>query len=622
MKKTKTDLDQILALFEQRRYEEVVTLGHAATKTSTEVEDGLRSQVRELIRASHVLQNIKVTQDGVTSKLQSGWYSERIRQLIAEKRLKRLLSVSVPMDDALPKDRNDVVPMSGCENIFKSGCAVVMCIGGIDDKDWSGIGPQEQRDIPTSTLRGSYLDRWSDGRVFLKDSISTFSCDDGCLGENGTACVYCQTFPLPMYQFPVWCVEPTASVAAAESPVLDLQFGVDLVSDATHAALQSELDALGELRKDSPAPKYHNIIDLNVGVVNDVWVPTEFDVPERPQAETVAVSERPCQKPTQGSNLPQNFVATAMKTETSAFASAEIRSPIPDLDPHDHSKLYVAVQDVMEAALPLLARMRNPALLLPGPLQAAVKAQRIVLKEGETYRGVWHEDGMKESVVAVVLYYYRASPTLRGGDIEIASKIRSPVCMGDQSDFTEENTRAIVNAIPRSKVPVSEGTLLVFGNYAAVHRVLPMQAVGGPGSRDFLAFFIIDQRAPLRMHRDLGPLTARKQRRAELLQKQLEPRGSFGWDGSQIYSFGNGDYTDIAWLRAGGEKASAGDWFEEDDDFFKISALMTQMNISPPVLGRGIHFLLCIQALELTTRRTANGYSILLEGTASDTVCL
>lgn len=141
MKKTKTDLDQILALFEQRRYEEVVTLGHAATKTSTEVEDGLRSQVRDLIRASHVLQNIKVTQDGVTSKLQSGWYSERIRQLIAEKRLKRLLSVSVPMDDALPKDRNDVVPMSGV--LLSCALAVLMTrIGAALDRTNSETFPQ------------------------------------------------------------------------------------------------------------------------------------------------------------------------------------------------------------------------------------------------------------------------------------------------------------------------------------------------------------------------------------------------------------------------------------------------------------------------------------------------
>lgn len=64
-----------------------------------------------------------------------------------------------------------------------------------------------------------------------------------------------------------------------------------------------------------------------------------------------------------------------MKMHRPALAHAEMCSPIPDLDPHANTKLYLAVQDVMEAVLPLLARMRTPALLLPGPMQAVVKAQ-------------------------------------------------------------------------------------------------------------------------------------------------------------------------------------------------------------------------------------------------------
>ena len=48
-------------------------------------------------------------------------------------------------------------------------------------------------------------------------------------------------------------------------------------------------------------------------------------------------------------------------------------------------KLQVATQKLMGAALPLLSQLRRPALLLPGPLQAVVKAQRIVLADGEEY---------------------------------------------------------------------------------------------------------------------------------------------------------------------------------------------------------------------------------------------
>ena len=55
----------------------------------------------------------------------------------------------------------------------------------------------------------------------------------------------------------------------------------------------------------------------------------------------------------------------------------------------------------------MLAALRRPSLLLPGPVQAVCKAQRIFLQPYETYEGVWHVDGHEENDVAVVLYYYR-----------------------------------------------------------------------------------------------------------------------------------------------------------------------------------------------------------------------
>jgi hypothetical protein len=45
---------------------------------------------------------------------------------------------------------------------------------------------------------------------------------------------------------------------------------------------------------------------------------------------------------------------------------------------------------VLEAALSMLGKLRRPALLMPGPLQVVVKAQRIVLRAGEDYSGVWY----------------------------------------------------------------------------------------------------------------------------------------------------------------------------------------------------------------------------------------
>ncbi len=112
-----------------------------------------------------------------------------------------------------------------------------------------------------------------------------------------------------------------------------------------------------------------------------------------------------------------------------------MRSPIPDLIPHKNSKLYVAIEEVLEAALPLLSRLRLPSLLLPGPLQAVVKAQRIELKDGEEYSGIWHEDGLSEHVIAVVLYYYKVSPCLSGGAIEFASKQKKIMQLGGEQRY-------------------------------------------------------------------------------------------------------------------------------------------------------------------------------------------
>jgi len=294
--------------------------------------------------------------------------------------------------------------------------------------------------------------------------------------------------------------------------------------------------------------------------------------------------------------LPPGFVNLIASFNEAApnCARCRIRSAIPDLNPHSHAGLYVAIEEVFEASLPLLAKLRRPALLLPGPLQVVVKAQRIVLDEGETYEGIWHEDGMNESVVAVVLYvqshlihegtikpitrakqrkqrgerrkvrrgingenraaksyrplvpqarrsfacllpsvlsntrfararsarryYYRKSPTLVGGAMEFASKHRTAMWTGDGGGevLDEEGATLFRDTLPRGKVGAEEGTLLVFSNYAAVHRVLRMEAMGGAGSRDFLAFFVIDQRTPL-SRRDLGEsdMQVRRAKRSE-----------------------------------------------------------------------------------------------------------
>lgn len=161
--------------------------------------------------------------------------------------------------------------------------------------------------------------------------------------------------------------------------------------------------------------------------------------------------------------------------------------------------------------------------------------------------------------------------------------------------------------LPRCIVPVETGTYVVFSNYTAVHRVLPAKAHGAAGSRDFLAFFVIDQKSPLPVPEDLGPLDTRLHRRAALLGEQLETRGSFGLD-TAVYSTGNGCVAEIAWLagegrsqRVLGDSTRPGfvpnsgvpDWVGMHSDVppGRIGAAVSALNMTPPVFDRGSSYL-------------------------------
>src|SRR5690554_3320726 len=128
------------------------------------------------------------------------------------------------------------------------------------------------------------------------------------------------------------------------------------------------------------------------------------------------------------------------------------------------------IEEVFNAAIPLLAQLRRPALLLPGPLQAVVKAQRIFLEPGQEYEGVWHYDGKEEHIVAVAIYYYRCSPDLEGGGLEFMDRAPNHEVFwigGDCSPtiLTKDYVHAYYDNQPHCKVPVGEGTLVVFSNY-------------------------------------------------------------------------------------------------------------------------------------------------------------
>ena len=166
-------------------------------------------------------------------------------------------------------------------------------------------------------------------------------------------------------------------------------------------------------------------------------------------------------------------------TKGDSIGYAEMTSPIIDLPPHSNAVLYIAIEKVMSCAVPLLAKLKRPALLLPWrKLQAVVKAQRIVLGPGEEYDGIWHSDGYNENIVAVVLFYYRKSSSILGGDMEFAAKDNVALWTGDGGgeDIDEGGAENFVERLPRARVPIQEGTLVCFSNYQMVHRVLKMRA--------------------------------------------------------------------------------------------------------------------------------------------------
>jgi len=331
------------------------------------------------------------------------------------------------------------------------------------------------------------------------------------------------------------------------------------------------LDEHAALTCDRPIPRYQMIVDPNQfvrqGPEGHVWIPCEFDVSAEGSPRLL------------GGKLS-----------------------------HDQPRLAREVATpVLQAALPLLARLQRPQLLLESRrLQVVFKAQSIILppqvSEGadSEYVGLWHIDGHVENVAAVVLYYYKVDPALRGGDMEFCGREPMDVLgFGDCSNnfgklskdalrtaFRDKDATLGEPKVQSCRVPVKEKTLLVFSNYQMIHRVLRMVNTrsDAEASRDFVALFVIDPAMPplvpasvhlahsyslsrtLHAHSSLSCVSPsvllailefmgvvqskvdKRQLRAVLLGRQLQPQGQFVGIGN-VYATGNGCYTMIGWLQ-------------------------------------------------------------------------
>ena len=114
-----------------------------------------------------------------------------------------------------------------------------------------------------------------------------------------------------------------------------------------------------------------------------------------------------------------------------------------------------------------------------------------------------------------------------------------------------------------------------------------MEAARGGGSRDFVAFFIIDRRHPLPTPAQLAPFEERMQASANILKRQLKPRGTFGLDSTSVYSTGNGAIADIGWINNGGNNGGiVGEAMPES------VTLINRLNLAPPSLDRGLSMMI------------------------------
>ncbi len=465
--------------------------------------------------------------------------------------------------------------------------------------------------------------------------------------------------------------------------VFHTRFAAPLVIEV----LRHELHALALATQDRPMPQYWNIIDPNLCVsqqrlrFNDPpppetgkrlsvstcvfgqalneyhhqWIATDVVVEENvhPRLDLLCALQlcirRTFQRATRRRNsgtqdtdvkitLPRHLAMAVFSyvdhEDVVRVGRAKICSRIHWLPPIKYAPLYVACEKVLTAALPALARLRRPALLLPGPLQVVIKSQRMMLGEmsqvsskidghgdkddDDHYAGCWHKDGRHEAVVAVVLYYFDKQ-NLVGGDLEFVEQVlpgtepaASRIATFDnihwrgESNFSKQDAQRAIDGMARARVPIDEGTLVVFSNYQCLHRVLRMERVrqkqrgGGRqvGSRDFLAFFVVDQRHPLQSSLNRpGPYASRIPKtpkstkremgrlREALLSEQLLPAGEFGLGRESVYSTGNGSAAVLGFL-PGSTTTSRRDrmgfeeWAVDTEGFFFFDAL----NKKPPLL--------------------------------------
>lgn len=599
----------ISALFAQRRYAELSSCVSNFIRLPT-ISSETKYSGKVVQDAISILRRIegRKNSETPTSQLQNGWYRSHLQHLLDNDSIPSLPrshgivpALATNIIDHL--STRDEFAYSDKPRLKFSGEATfddVVITKMLYKPKYNKIEIEqpggERRYVVLSKMSGFPCDQAIGGLMYLKDELKELTC--GCYKEVGFGpcqeCVY-SLIPVPIYRFPQLDVElPEHHHVLGDFAVMAC---CRIVPDALHNMLRKELDRLGFARPESTGPMYHNIIDPNIGSDGGLWVPVDVTVSELSGKDMLKTIQESAKK-TIKTELPTDVfnIVSEYYNPPSSLIDAKLCSEIPDILPTMYPKLYAALEKLLNISLPFVAKLKRPALLFPGPLQAVVKAQRIVLTDGERYEGEWHDDGINEHVIATVAYTYRKSGCLKGGGIEFASKESLQMGYydynGDYNLTTDENaTRKAAKKFSKCIADTSEGSLLVFNNYACVHRVLPMFAGGDSGSMDFVSFFIIDQQHPLPIPQNLAPRVERLSKRSEMQKKELSKAGHFGLSEDDPFLAGSGPHVDLKWIHSSQVCSTSFLEHLSEYDAAPHITVASMLNMPPPVLGRGWSFL-------------------------------
>lgn len=344
------------SLFETRRYKQAkLQCWKALSQRSWSLRD--REGMNALMARCDLLRALSSSATGssVGDKLRDGWYAAQTASLLQHNSTEIATVDEAGVVVLGPRDVVDSIAAHGSS--FNTG--------------WV------HRGTAPGTLKGFPLDQACGRFIFSKERVLPTASFDGrdydafisnahrrqatgaCCHVHGVA------------TFPHWDVAAPAGaeVRVAEHdevhatstgynhthmlPELDVFYSTTLVSTATHARLRARLDELATTCDESPAPMYHNLIDPNMAsALTDaelLWVPTDVTVSEFESVtyETVVALELAAKMLT-GSTLPFGIAREVLLRAGLGQKRGRccISSPIAGLDPHEHSQLYLALQEV------------------------------------------------------------------------------------------------------------------------------------------------------------------------------------------------------------------------------------------------------------------------------------